>query len=1066
MQIQTGSSKLHGQTATLVAMFLALLLAPSRASAQAAAQTQPPSPPAGLEAPPAASAPKSNEDVLRMDPFEVVTSKDTSYGALNSNSITRFNTELYKTPVVADVFTQQFLQDTQVQSVEDLFANYGTGSGLVLATPESDSNATQPGDRFSVGQYALRGVSAGNAHRDGFDFSPTNTNATSTFDIERVDILHGAQGLLYGATGAGGVVNIQSKQASFNQQRGSISTRVDKYGSKSALGDFNWGNDWAAVRLVGIQQNNNYRRLYIGDTTTGTYGQMAFKLPFGNTTSTLRIMGEESHNNRQVPNNVSVNFGGTANDPRSGDKLEYLYVSNQLGTINPVTGQPFVTINPITKTAYPTPVPIDNWLVTNQNMESFAGWRTEEDQDNNIYEMSLDTNWTKWLSTSFGVLYDKTQEMRGTNIGNLSAPLQNGNPFNDWAIGSSMVDSESPSRKKNYRAAALFTFDVGPAHTQTAVGFDREYSDSSGGLGDAYYLANPDGSVTQDITKNNLGRTPLPTLWWPVAAGPVEYPFPKVGAKYIVVNGQLYARMPTNPRSSAWVTPNNPLGLASLFPGSTGVSGGNSGGFAQQRRDEGWYIANYTGWFNDRIDTLLGYRQSDSFTRNANTSTTIQQAYIEKRTGNLPSYNAGVDVRILSWLRGYYNYSRTFNFSVGSLSPLGIAPTNPTGWAHEGGIKFTNASGTISGSLSVYLTESLNDNYNAGTNFENTVNPSGLNGSLVGPDGSKNQWAQFDKKSRGIELILTASPTPEWRIRWSASVADGTVLKDSKYPILYNDQFYTDASGNVLYANGQPFLVPSDPVNLTIGGKKGLNNQSTPVNPATYGVAMQQLTVAMMNNPASPYYAYGFTAGQTTFNPANESLNGSIGGPVGGTLGTQYLKTALQQFRFGSNTGPSALTGVTGLPISAIQYNWADPANYGGEYVVQAKGNYTVGYPVYSTNIETNYTFSRGPLKGFGVGGTMALAWYYRTYYFATADRVRHLYSRPMANPTINLLLAYERKFRRFTLQTQLNVFNVFNRYTIGIFPNNGTGYTNAANVGATYYGEPRNYVWSTKFSF
>ncbi|HZP60302.1 MAG TPA: hypothetical protein VFB27_08245, partial [Opitutaceae bacterium] len=70
-------------------MFLALLLAPSHASAQGTAAT----PPAASTAPTPTVPPKAQEEeVLKMDPFEVVTAKDTSYGALNSNSITRFNT--------------------------------------------------------------------------------------------------------------------------------------------------------------------------------------------------------------------------------------------------------------------------------------------------------------------------------------------------------------------------------------------------------------------------------------------------------------------------------------------------------------------------------------------------------------------------------------------------------------------------------------------------------------------------------------------------------------------------------------------------------------------------------------------------------------------------------------------------------------------------------------------------------------------------------------------------------------------------------------------------------------
>ena len=51
--------------------------------------------------------------------------------------------------------------------------------------------------------------------------------------------------------------------------------------------------------------------------------------------------------------------------------------------------------------------------------------------------------------------------------------------------------------------------------------------------------------------------------------------------------------------------------------------------------------------------------------------------------------------------------------------------------------------------------------------------------------------------------------TRNWRWRLAASAADGTVLSTSEYPLLYNDQFFTDSKGDVTYANGKPFLVPT-----------------------------------------------------------------------------------------------------------------------------------------------------------------------------------------------------------------------------------------------------------------
>jgi outer membrane receptor protein involved in Fe transport len=159
-------------------------LIPLFATAAATAQTAP-------AAAPTSTQPPADRAVV-LNPFEVRTDKDTSYGALNSNSISAFNMELLKAPVAADIFTEQFMQDVATTNVEDLLNNYGAGVGQVLATPDSDSNNNQPGDRFSVAQVGSRGLTAGVTRRDGFIASSTRTSVNDTFDTERVEVIKGA----------------------------------------------------------------------------------------------------------------------------------------------------------------------------------------------------------------------------------------------------------------------------------------------------------------------------------------------------------------------------------------------------------------------------------------------------------------------------------------------------------------------------------------------------------------------------------------------------------------------------------------------------------------------------------------------------------------------------------------------------------------------------------------------------------------------------------------------------------------------------------------------------------
>ena len=59
-------------------------------------------------------------------------------------------------------------------------------------------------------------------------------------------------------------------------------------------------------------------------------------------------------------------------------------------------------------------------------------------------------------------------------------------------------------------------------------------------------------------------------------------------------------------------------------------------------------------------------------------------------------------------------------------------------------------------------------------------------------------------------VILTASPTPNWRLRLAATSADGKNLTDKKYPLLWNDQFHV-RGGTVTYQNGTPVTLPVTP---------------------------------------------------------------------------------------------------------------------------------------------------------------------------------------------------------------------------------------------------------------
>jgi hypothetical protein len=93
-------------------------------------------------------------------------------------------------------------------------------------------------------------------------------------------------------------------------------------------------------------------------------------------------------------------------------------------------------------------------------------------------------------------------------------------------------------------------------------------------------------------------------------------------------------------------------------------------------------------------------------------------------------------------------------------------------------------------------------------------------------------------------------------------------------------------------------------------------------------------------------------------------------------------------------------------------------------------------------------------------------AYYTRRYWYQNGTPTRVLYTESDINPQVNLSLSYSYKIGRYVWKTQLNVNNAFNKYKVELRPDASTGYTNEQNIGATFVGEPRQYIWTNSIAF
>jgi outer membrane receptor protein involved in Fe transport len=966
----------------------ALVLLVYLAASSLPAQTKP-----VAETAPAPAPVEKREEVVELSPFMVTTDGSDSYTALNTNSVTRFRSELAKLPVSADVFTEKFMEDIAAISIEDMVVEYGTGTGVGGSNPSGTAEANRPGDRAANVNIKIRGLDSGQMRVNSFGAGGID----DTFTVERVDVVRGPQSLLNGGVGGGGVTNSITKRARFNSQLARAQFRVDDNGSLRGVLDYGIGTKRLAVRLAAMNEDNQYSRALLRSKSEGYYGQMAFMLT-KNTTVRLEGSMKKSdtvNSNTSITLNAPARTAGgvtTPADPRNGQRLRLLIAQGNAGDIL-------------------------NGAVNWDTADSYRGVYFGQDRDNIRYEGSLEHKFGRWGTLELAAMYDLSSMDRAetNDFTNLTAPLRNNNPFNQWAVGFTPANTHESFTRRGYRANFATDFELfnGRAKTQAVIGtqYETVYNRRRQ---QTYFLADASGNVIVSdalINNSNIGRTIIPVQWTELTTGPATtLPFPRRAPSIVASNGSTYVLAERILLDQVPRAPNNPLGAR-----GTGTF------WDQYSYVDSYFGAFSTDWFDDKFTTLLGYRL------NGVENKRYERADFKRSTSEPGSINAGFNLRLGENIRPYYGYSNAYNPpDIVQFGPDGEVTTASKSVGHELGVKFTPTSGWFSGSFAVYSVDSKDEQVSIPTDVRQDINPPGINGERQ----PTQNWINVDRKSKGAELILTAKPRKGWDSRLTLSFTDGTVGSDKRFPIFYNDEFSTNGAGGVTYSDGTPLLVTIDP-----------SQQNNPSAPRT------QLTIAMMNDPANPYFAVLDPDSGRITNASALRLNTS------------------------NAAGAPVATGRNGLPISAHQLRFTDPNGNQGFITVAVAGEPTSGYAQYSANFTNNFTLTTGFLKGLSLGGTALYRASDRTYAYTQIIRnssgvavgtERRMFALD-DSLRFNAVVSYKRKFgKRVEWTTQVNVNNMFNSYDIAILPNENSGDPRTARFTA----EPRTWVWTNTFNF
>ena len=194
----------------------------------------------------------------------------------------RFDEKLQDTPVSVSAVTGNMLARQSITNVTQLGS---IAPNLSMTTFPGDRTVPVFNIRGQVNTNSSIGIDpAVSLYADDVYIARTAGNVTSLVDIDRVEVLRGPQGTLFGRNSTGGAIAIHTKQPVLDRIEGSAEIRVGNYDLREVTGVLNVPlvQDAIAVRIVGRRsERDGYFRDYYGndlDFDHSTYLRGAVRL--------------------------------------------------------------------------------------------------------------------------------------------------------------------------------------------------------------------------------------------------------------------------------------------------------------------------------------------------------------------------------------------------------------------------------------------------------------------------------------------------------------------------------------------------------------------------------------------------------------------------------------------------------------------------------------------------------------------------------------------------------------------------------------------------------------------
>jgi outer membrane receptor protein involved in Fe transport len=197
------------------------------------------------------TTPAKKDEVVELSPFEVSAQANRGYVTTSSMSASRIAVPITELPASVVVINEKLIADTVAFELRDTLSLV---SGIQQSAPPQGSN-----------EISMRGYTLVGAQRDGVTdyMMSTGSEASGGFDYalaERIEVVKGPSGVLYGAHNPGGIVNIVSKRPLSNPH-----TRITLMGGSYDT----WRAELDTSNFFDAGKRFGYRFVGVRGATTG-----------------------------------------------------------------------------------------------------------------------------------------------------------------------------------------------------------------------------------------------------------------------------------------------------------------------------------------------------------------------------------------------------------------------------------------------------------------------------------------------------------------------------------------------------------------------------------------------------------------------------------------------------------------------------------------------------------------------------------------------------------------------------------------------------------------------------